>query len=781
MRKILSTILLTSAMAMAARNMENLDRGLVAVKVASGVFVSWRVLGNDPVGLGFNLYRDGVKVNASVITGATNMVDASGTASSVYVVKPVANGVEQASGGSASVWASQTLKIALNRPAGGTNASGAYTYTPSDATVGDLDGDGQWELVVKWDPSNSKDNSQSGYTGNVYLDGYEISGKQLWRIDLGINIRAGAHYTQMLVGDYNGDGKAELACKTAPGTKDGSGAYLSKGPAASDDDSRDFRNSSGYVLSGAEYVTVFNGQTGKEMASVNYTPARGTVSGWGDSYGNRVDRFLATNAYLDGKKPSMVFQRGYYTRMALAAYDWDGTTLKERWSHNSATSGQGGYGQGNHNLSAGDIDGDGFDEIVEGASAIDHDGKILYRTGYGHGDAMHMSDLDPDNAGLEVWEVHEETGSAYGYELHDAKTGKVLWGAKTGTDNGRGMSGDIDSTSAGHEMWSYGAAGIFSAKGKSLSTTRPSINFRVYWDGDLLDELLDNVTISKWTGSGTKSLLTLTGASCNTTKATPNFSGDLLGDWREEVITHDDANLYLATTTIPTPHRLYTLAHDPVYRLAMSWQNGAYNQPPHLGFWLGAGVAKAPKPDIVLVGGTVLPTNNAPLFTSGKSLSVAENTLAVVQCKATDADGDAVVYAIAGGEDSAWFAIAAGTGALVFLKSPDFEKPSDVGADNIYKVIVAASDGKVATLQSIAVLVTDGTETVGLSARQEGLVAAQVIWLDVNGTEVARQEQWLDPASLLPTPPRGHRGVLVARVTMAGMAERTVRRFGVAP
>lgn len=781
MRKILTTILMASGLALAARNLESLDRGVVAVKVASGVFVSWRVLGTDPAGLGFNVYRDGAKVNSAVVTGATNLVDASGTATSVYTVRPVAGGVEQAVGGSASVWASQTLKIALSRPAGGTNASGAFTYSPSDIAVGDLNGDGKWDLVVKWDPSNSKDNSQSGYTGNVILDGVELSGKRLWRIDLGVNIRAGAHYTQVLVGDYNSDGKAEVACKTAPGTKDGSGAFLSKGPAASDDDSKDFRNSSGYVLTGGEYVTIFNGQTGKEMASVNYTPARGTVSSWGDSYGNRVDRFLATNAYLDGKKPSMVFQRGYYTRMALAAYDWDGTTLKERWVHNSATSGQGAYGQGNHNLSAGDIDGDGLDEIVEGASAIDHDGKFLYRTGHGHGDAMHMGDLDPDNPGMEVWEVHEETGSAYGYELHDAKSGKILWGAKTGTDNGRGMAGDIDSASPGYEMWSYGAAGIFSAKGKSLSTTRPSINFRVYWDGDLLDELLDNVTISKWTGSGTKSLLTLTGASCNTTKATPNFSGDLLGDWREEVILHDDANLYLATTTIPTPHRLYTLAHDPVYRLAMSWQNGAYNQPPHLGFLLGAGVAKAPKPDIVLVGGVVLPVNNAPVFTSGKSLTVPENMLAVVQCKATDAEGDAVTYTIAGGEDSALFSIAAATGELTFRKAPDFEKPTDVGSDNIYKVTVSAGDGKIATTQSIAVLVSDVSEAVGIGPRTAGFVAAKVVWLDVNGQEVAREEQWLDPVHPVPAPPSGLRGIHLARVSLPGASSTIVHRIVVAP
>lgn len=596
----------------ATRDMENLDRGLVAVKTANGVFVSWRVLGTDPADLAFNLYRGATKVNATPITAATNLVDANGTATSTYTVRPVLNGAEQAVDGTAQVWASQSLKIALDRPAGGTLDGEAYTYTPSDIAVGDLDGDGQWDLVVKWDPSNAKDNSQAGMTGNVFLDAYTLAGKHLWRIDLGVNIRAGAHYTQVLVGDYDSDGKAEVACKTAPGTKDGSGTLLAKGPAATDDDTKDYRNSEGRVNSGPEYLSLFDGSTGKELATVAYAPRRHPTAAdnptgaqlksiWGDDYGGRFDRYLATNAYLDGKKPSMVFQDGYYTRMALAAWDWDGTTLRQRWLFDTYSGDAKFKGQGNHNLSAGDIDGDGFDEIIEGASAIDHDGKGMYATGLGHGDAIHFGDLDPDNPGLEVWEVHEDTSVAYGHELHDAKTGKILWGENFANDNGRGMAADIDASSPGHEMWSSSGSGVWSCKGKQLSTSKPSVNFRVYWDGDLQDELLDGTKLDKWNGKGTDRLITLPGSSCNGTKATPNFSGDILGDWREEVITHDDASLYVSTTTTPTNFRLYTLAHDPNYRLAMSWQNAAYNQPPHLGFWLGAGIDKAPKPDIALI------------------------------------------------------------------------------------------------------------------------------------------------------------------------------------
>jgi len=586
--------------AQAARQMEWLNRGLVAVKTTNGVFLSWRVLGTDGNTTGFNLYRDGEKIASFTGSQASNYTDTKGTASSKYSVKAVVGGKEMAADAAVSVWSNQYLTVNLDRPNGGSD----YTYSPNDIAVGDVDGDGEFELILKWDPSNSKDNSQKGKTGNVIIDCYKINGKKLWRIDLGVNIRAGAHYTQMLVGDYDSDGKAEFAVKTAPGTKDGSGKYLSLGSAKGADHSKDYRNSNGYILTGPEWLTIFNGETGKEMATVDYNPGRGTVKSWGDSYGNRVDRFLATNAYLDGKKPSMVFQRGYYTRMAITAYDWDGKTLSQRWYYNAATSGQECYGQGNHNISAGDVDGDGFDEIIEGSCAVDHDGKFMYRTGKGHGDAMHLSDLDPDNPGLEVWQVHEE--KPYGYDLHDARTGKLLFNETSSGDNGRGVAGDVDSLNRGHELWSAANWNTYTVKGKIWKADkRPAYNFRIYWDGDLLDELLDNTTISKWDNAKQQSntLFQMQGKSCNSTKATPNFSGDILGDWREEVILHDGASkLYIYTTTIPTEHRMYTLAHDPIYRLGMSWQNTAYNQPPHLGFWLYGNKDKFPAPDITLVG-----------------------------------------------------------------------------------------------------------------------------------------------------------------------------------
>ncbi|MEN9353513.1 MAG: hypothetical protein RL318_838 [Fibrobacterota bacterium] len=609
----------TSANA-APRSMEWLDRGLVAVSTGgTNVFLSWRVLGHELKATSFNLYRDAVKIATIGATAATNYTDKAGSLTAKYSVRAVIGTTEQPADTVVTPWAGVTRRIPLSVPAGGTAKDGiAYTYSPNDGSTGDLNGDGTLDLVLKWDPSNSQDNSKAGFTGNVFLDGMTLEGKRLWRADLGMNIRAGAHYTQFVVADFDGDGKAEIICKTAPGTKDGTGKYLSTGPAATDDDSKDYRNTSGYVLSGPEYLTVFRGTDGKELATVNYVPGRGTVGDWGDTYGNRVDRFLAAAAWLDGVKPSAVMQRGYYTRMAVTAWDWDGKTLSQRWAYDAATKDKECYGQGNHNLSVGDVDADGKDEIIEGACAINDDGKFMYRTGLGHGDAIHLGDLDPTHPGLEVWDVHEEAGVNYTHEMHDAKTGAILWGVDDPgdtTDNGRGLAADIDGASPGYEMWSAAVGGLWNNKGTSLSTSRPSMNFRIYWNGDLQDELLDAIgsapspmKIDSWTNGGR--LVSsdtrwgaYTGITNNSTKSNPVLSCDLFGDWREEMILRQqgDSGLIVYTTTTPTTFRMHTLMHDPVYRAGISWQNTAYNQPPHLGFFL-ADTAKWAAPNIKLIG-----------------------------------------------------------------------------------------------------------------------------------------------------------------------------------
>jgi rhamnogalacturonan endolyase len=582
-----------------ARQMEDLDRGLVAIKVDNGVYVGWRLLGTEAQNTGFNVYRNGTKLNSTPITGSTNYLDSSGSTGSTYQVRAVVNGQEQAASGTASVWGTNYLSVPLQIPSGGTTPDGvSYTYSANDASVGDLDGDGQYEIVLKWDPSNSKDNSQSGYTGNVYIDAYELNGTRLWRIDLGRNIRAGAHYTQFMVYDLDGDGRAEVAMKTADGTRDGKGTVIGSSSA-------DYRNSSGYVLSGPEYLTVFEGTTGRALATANYNPPRGTVSSWGDSYGNRVDRFLAGIAYIDGVRPSLVMARGYYTRTVISTWNYRNGALSNVWTFDSNSSGNSAYaGQGNHNLSTGDVDGDGKDEIMYGAMAVNDNGTGMYTTGWGHGDAMHFGDLLPTRAGLEVFGVHESTSSPYGAALRDARTGQVIWGVHTGADTGRGMSADIDPRYAGEEMWASGSVGLYAANGTKISSSRPSfINFGIWWDADPMRELLDSNRIDKWnySSSSQSNLLTASGVvSNNGTKSTPSLQADLLGDWREEVIwrTSDSSALRIYSTTAVTNQRIHTLMHDPIYRMGVAWQNTAYNQPPHPSFFLGNGMSTPPQPSI---------------------------------------------------------------------------------------------------------------------------------------------------------------------------------------
>ncbi|MEK4461437.1 MULTISPECIES: rhamnogalacturonan lyase [Paenibacillus] len=591
---------LSSVSAASARQAEKLNRGLVAVKVSSGVFVSWRLLGTEELSVSFNLYRNGTKVNVTPITDSTNYQDNAGTTSSSYTVRAIVGGIEQSDSPAANIWANNYLDVPIQIPAGGTTPDGvSYTYSANDASVGDLDGDGEYEIVLKWDPSNSKDNSQSGYTGNVYLDAYKLNGTRLWRIDLGKNIRAGAHYTQFLVYDFNGDGKAEVVCKTADGTVDGVGVTLGNASA-------DYRNSSGYILTGPEYLSVFSGQTGKALTTIDYVPARGTVSSWGDNYGNRVDRFLAGVAYLDGVHPSIIMARGYYTRTVVVAFDWNGSALTRKWTFDSNSSTNAGTaGQGNHSLSVADVDNDGKDEIIYGALTIDNNGATLYNTGLGHGDALHVGDLNPNRPGLEVFKVMENTSSPYGAAVWDAANGTVLWGVYTGKDTGRGMAADIDPNYPGEEVWAHGV-GLYSITGTKISSSMPSVNFGIWWDGDLSRELLDGVKIDKWNPASNSVTNLLTGASVasnNSTKATPSLQADLLGDWREEAIWRksDNSALRIYTTTNITTNKIYTLMHDPVYRLSIAWQNTAYNQPPHTGFFLGNGMATVSKPNIYVV------------------------------------------------------------------------------------------------------------------------------------------------------------------------------------
>ncbi|MEU1366833.1 rhamnogalacturonan lyase [Streptomyces sp. NPDC005803] len=581
-----------------ARQAEALDRGVVSVHTDAGNLISWRWLATDADSVSFNVYRAGTKVNASPVTGSTNYFHAGAPNSADYTVRAVVSGVEQGDSVHAIQFRSGYKDVPISPPAGGTTPDGvAYTYEANDASVGDLDGDGALDFVLKWQPTNAKDNSQSGYTGNTIVDGIKLDGTRLWRVDLGRNIRSGAHYTQFQVYDYDGDGKAEVAMKTADGSADGRGTVIGSASA-------DYRNSSGYVLSGPEYLTMFNGQTGAAMGTVDYVPARGTVSSWGDSYGNRVDRFLAGTAYLDGSRPSLIMARGYYTRTVIAAWDWRNGAFTRRWTfdtNSSTNSGKGYDGQGNHQLSVADVDADGKDEIVYGAMAVDDNGNALWTTKNGHGDAMHVGDLDPSRPGPEEFKVDEDSSKPSSW-MADARTGQVIWSTPADGDNGRGVSDDIWSGSAGAESWSSAADGVRNPKGAVVASRKPSsANFLSWWDGDTTRELLDGTHIDKYGTSG--DTRQLTGASVhsnNGTKATPALSGDLFGDWREEVVwaTTNNTALRIYSTPYETGTKITTLLHDTTYRTALAWQNTAYNQPPHPSFFIGSGMATAPRPTV---------------------------------------------------------------------------------------------------------------------------------------------------------------------------------------
>ena len=607
---------------LAGRQVERLDRALVAVPAeGGGNHVSWRLLGTDPEGTRFTLYRDGKPIARVNGTGATSVLDAQGGPGARYSLA-VGDGRP---GGAVAPWAGGYLSIPLDKPADRTAPDGeTYSYTANDASVGDLDGDGRYELIVKWYPSIAKDNAFSGYAGETLIDAYALDGRRLWRIDLGRNIRSGAHYTQFMVYDLDGDGRAEIAMKTADGTVDGTGTAIGNREAdwvskEGEVDSRDRTGSEkaadgrqisrlrGRILKGPEYLTVFDGRTGKALATAPYSPPRDPRTDtptqeqmtelWGDGYGNRSERYLAGVAYLDGRRPSLVFGRGYYARSTVAAWDYRDGKLVQRWLFDSTTPGNEKYGgQGNHQLSIADVDGDGRDEVFYGSMVLDDDGKGLWSAGLGHGDAMHVSDLDPARPGLEKFGIHENMRMSgnRGAAMLDARTGAILWSTPAERDTGRGLAIDIDPRHAGAEAWASNSPDLYDARGKVIPGGHPrAANFAIWWDGDRLRELLDGKRITKWdwTNGSERLLLDPPGTvSNNGTKQNPALTADLVGDWREELVvpSADSSELRIYATPIPTRERIVTPMHDPVYRLGVAWQNTAYNQPPHVSYFLGA-------------------------------------------------------------------------------------------------------------------------------------------------------------------------------------------------
>jgi rhamnogalacturonan endolyase len=640
--------------------MEQLGRGLVALRSENGdVCVQWRLLATDSPDIAFNLYRvtgDGepVRVNAEPITGATHVIDGNADTSRqhAWFVRPVVDGREQADSTRFVLPAGNAALPYISVPIAAPNG-----YHPNDASVGDLDGDGEYEIVVHM-VGRGRDNSQDGDSTEPIFDAYRLNGTRSWRINLGKNIREGAHYTQFMVYDLDGDGRAEFACKTADGTVDGRGTVIG-------DANADHRNDAGRILDGPEFLTVFDGLTGAALATVDYIPPRGDVSAWGDDRANRADRFLACVAYLDGQRPSLVMCRGYYTRCVLAAWNWRDGKLSHVWTFdsNDGTPGNEAYrGQGNHGISVGDVDADGRDEIIYGSCVIDDNGKGLYSTGLGHGDAMHFGDLDPDRPGLEVFKANGDGRSPAGIQLRDARTGEQIFGIPSTRSGGvgRALALDIDPRHRGLEMWGFetqerrrgrgrfrgrgrrnrndssasqspqtsgdAAAnaqrseqapaepqpqirGIFNVRGEQITETTPrTCNMGIWWDGDVLREFLDGVRVSKWDYENERQVDVLNGAdydcaSNNGSKSNPCLCADILGDWREEIIarTRDNKELRIFVTTAPTDRRLVTLMHDPIYRLGVAWQNVSYNQPAHPGFYLGHGMSEPPRPKILTI------------------------------------------------------------------------------------------------------------------------------------------------------------------------------------
>ena len=608
-------------------HMEKLDRGLVAVSQPNGVFLSWRMFGyggeyddQHPERIKYAVYRDDALL--ATVDNSTNFLDEGGSPVVEYQVAAIIDGETQNRSPIVTAWPDNQnyLRIPLQIPPPGvtpatcSNPNQLYTYSAGDGSVGDLDGDGRYEIVLKWDPSNAKDTADLGCTGNVLLDAYTLDGQYLWRIDLGPNIRAGSHYTQHLVYDFDGDGKSEVVVKTAPGTLDGSDNYLRTGPAATDDDKAIYRNSSGLILTGPEYLTVFEGATGVELATADFQPARGALTDWGQpDNGNRASIFLSTAAFVsdqsDGTasgRPSIIMGRGVYERNALCAWNWrqNDLTLEGEltllWTADSKQ-GTAFVGQGADSMMVADADGDGAQEIIYGSSTIASNGTKKCSTGFGHGDTLHVGVLDPsrhiNGAGIQVFMVHQ-TGTQPAYDVHDAFTCDVIVkGAAIGVDNRIGVADDISAINDGAEMWSDAKPTLLSASDGSVVGPKPSsTNFLIYWDGDESRELEDGTSITKYGGA---TLLSCAQCGSNNPR-TPILTADLFGDWREEIIWReaDNSALRVYTTTEVTNRRIYTLMHDPQYRMQVSAEQSGFNQPPHPGFHIGNKMNMPPMPDI---------------------------------------------------------------------------------------------------------------------------------------------------------------------------------------
>ena len=566
------------------------------------VLVSWRLLPTDAKTVAFDLYRtvNGVerKVNSKPITGVTNYQDTGASLSLDNTYRLTYAGQSETLG---------TYTITKERVSGGlpyisipltstADVHTAYQYEPNDASVGDVDGDGECEIILKrllaYTGADGTDDPSIRHTS--LLECYKLDGTMLWRLKSGPNIILGNSWS-FAVADFNGDGKAEVAVRTSEGTVFGDGAEIGDVDGDGKTYYREKFGSYSYIHGGPEFISVLDGTTGKELARAPYIN-RDTSESWGDNYWKRASSYRVGTANVSGVNPSILICRGVYARSVLEAWDLSADNqLTKRWRFDTNNKGYASWAsQGYHSLSVGDVDDDGFDEIVYGSMTVDHDGEGLNNSGLGHGDALHLGKFRPDLDGLQIWSCFETglTNAA----LRDAKTGKVIWDNKATAagDCGRAMVGDIDPTSPGCEMW-WAGSNAFSSDGKDLGYKPQSCNMGIWFSGSLNRQLLDGTKIDAITkgdnpGGRIFTIYRYEVGSINGSKNNPCWYGDILGDWREEIImpTYDQNELRIFSTWYPCDYAYPWLMTDHVYEMSAINQNIGYNQPNHLGYYLGS-------------------------------------------------------------------------------------------------------------------------------------------------------------------------------------------------
>ena len=545
----------------------------------------------------YNLYRDGKLVNPEPLD-VSNFTDPEGTASSTYTVKAVVRDEEQDACEPAEVWDKQYLTIPMGKMYSRRGTDITLDYFLNDATAADLDGDGEMEIIVKRLHNNDGLFYPENDSAFTFFEAYKLDGTRLWQIDIGPNmISAGEVETNITAFDWDEDGKAELLMRAMDGTI----VYASDGTKqVIGDPTKNYRDSvlhtanMTYSMAGEEYLIYMEGATAKLYNPAMQFPLKRLENGetdlnaaWGDGYGHRANKFFFGAPYLDGRHPSIFLARGIYTRHKMIAYDVNPETheLVERWRWLNNEPGSPWFGEGYHNFGIADVDWDGRDEIVYGSMVVDDNGKGLSTTGYGHGDAQHCSDFDPYRKGQEIFACNENKAGA---NYRDATSSRVYYWYQHPQDCGRCMAGKFTEEFMGSQMAAGRSGTVSSVIDEALpnATGLLGASFRIYWDGDLCSESLDDVNITFYNGTITK----LEGIhSNNGTKGTPSLQADIFGDWREEIISPstDDQSLIIYTTTFPTSWRNYTLLHDMQYRQAICWQMCGYNQPPHVSYFMG--------------------------------------------------------------------------------------------------------------------------------------------------------------------------------------------------